>query len=514
MKRSSLSLRLESLESLESRRAPATLVDAKTVTFKDPAGDTATIVVSKPILTDAALANAIFTFDTGNVNGDNSAAQQLQTIDMRGFGNGLGVTVTGKDANGNPTKVDVGFVNATGVDLKSVAISGDLGRVIAGDAKPKTTGLGALTVDSIGVKGTTTQAAGGDLNTTITGALGKVAVAGDINAAFISVAGRIGPIHIGGSLVGGADDYSGSIQTTGNVGAIVIGGNVTGGDGQFSGVIEAKGVNFVSGSISSVTIGGNLVGGVGDNSAAVLATKNIGKVSVKSIAGGAGSPTAAIEALGRLSSVTVLGNVTGGTGDNSGEFGGIERLGPVHITGSLIGGSGADSGEFGGFAIGPVTIDGSVVGGTGDRSASIAALGIDRFLNQAFGRLTSVKIAGDVTGGSGGFSASILAGPAIGKITVGGNWTGASISAGWDPGPDGFLGTADDYVVAANSKISAIAIGGKVDGTAAAGDQFAFEASKVGSLKVNGAKVALKSGPKNDVNVPLGTQGDFILTEK
>jgi hypothetical protein len=52
-----------------------------------------------------------------------------------------------------------------------------------------------------------------------------------------------------------------------------------------------------------------------------------------------------------------------------------------------------------------------------------------------------------------------------------------------------------------------------VDGTAAAGDQFAFEATKVGSLSVNGARVTRKAGAKN-YNIVLGTPGDFKPIER
>src|SRR5436309_9446565 len=69
------------LESLESRLAPATLVNPTTLTYQDVDGDNVTVRFSKPVLSNVNADNVFF-FDTGSVNGDNSTPQQLQEIGL------------------------------------------------------------------------------------------------------------------------------------------------------------------------------------------------------------------------------------------------------------------------------------------------------------------------------------------------------------------------------------------------------------------------------------------------
>ena len=85
---------------------------------------------------------------------------------------------------------------------------------------------------------TDTQAVGGDLTSFISGSLGSLSVARDIKDAFISVTGAassngsIGPVTIGGSLIGGAGGESGSYLCHREyIGAIKIGRDIIGGEG-------------------------------------------------------------------------------------------------------------------------------------------------------------------------------------------------------------------------------------------------------------------------------------------
>ena len=63
----------------------------------------------------------------------------------------------------------IGAINAAGVDLGTVLISGDLGRIDAGDADLATAGVDFLKVRSLGRFGVTTQAAAA-MTTTVTAA--------------------------------------------------------------------------------------------------------------------------------------------------------------------------------------------------------------------------------------------------------------------------------------------------------------------------------------------------------
>src|SRR6476620_456120 len=69
------------IEPLESRRVLATLVNGTLVTYQDVDGDNVTVLLSKPLL-NAGNVNNIFKFNTGSVNGDNSAPQQLWELDL------------------------------------------------------------------------------------------------------------------------------------------------------------------------------------------------------------------------------------------------------------------------------------------------------------------------------------------------------------------------------------------------------------------------------------------------
>jgi hypothetical protein len=586
------------LEMLESRRTPATLVDAKTVTFQDVDGDAATIVFSKPVFTDNNKASVLI-FDTG-FGADNTTKQQLQTIDLTALPAGLSVTVTAKSANGGDGKVNVGFVNADGKDEGNLTIGGDLGRVIAGDAMTKTRGLAALTVGSLGVQGIATQEAGGDLNSQIAGALGKLSVTGDVNAAFVSVNGSIGPVQIGGSLLGDTVNPllsdSGEIQAQGSIGKVSIVGDVVGGLSGMSGAINANGnissvsiggslkagggfggidsglrvgkvniggditaatgsgsMDIEAGDLASLTVAGNVIGGAGVASARVEVQGNLGAVKIGgNLVGGLGDESAEISAFGAIASVVVAGDVTGGDGGFSAAIE-AERLGPVEVKslsggdgdlsgqidssngiakvtvhGNVAGGAGTLSASIKGAKVGPVTISGNFSGGDGLSSAAIQSdtrLGTVHITGNAVGGagqfsaeieatdITGVSIDGAVAGGSGQGSACIVAIHSVGQIKVGGNWTAASIAAGENPGPDGYFGTADDVAAATPGKIAGITIVGKVDGTAAAGDQFAFEAAQITSASIDGQKLALKAGALND-NMALGANGDFLLIEK
>jgi hypothetical protein len=430
------------LEPLESRRAPATLgADGKSVTFKDADGDTVTVAFNKAVLTDANK-DLVFDFDLGAVNGDNTTPQALQTLNLMGLVPGLKVTVTGVGGDG---KANVGWVEADGLDVSSVSVSGDLGRVTAGDATTKTPGLGTLNVGSIGQFGVTTQGLGGDLVTSIVGNLTKVTVTGDVTAARIHVVGSIGSATIGGKLAASAATAdTGLIDATGTIGAVKITGAIVGGAGDRSGIRAA-------GNIKSVTIGA-LTGDGGIESAAVVSTGgSVGPVVVTgAVQGGAGLRSASIRAPGTITqpipnnprvmtggaiaAVTVKGAVTG-LGPQSATVQAGRGIGKIDF-GSLNGGagdgSGAVSAQWG--SLGPVTVRGAIQGGPGLRSASFQANGTDPgalapadadpttlgygdvIVNG--GKITSVAVTGTITGNAAG-SAAVIAVRSIGPVKVG-----------------------------------------------------------------------------------------------
>src|SRR5262245_13715104 len=69
------------VEELQARLAPATLVNAMTVTYQDVDGDTVTVKISKPLF-NAATINAVLDFDIGSVNNSNALKQQLRMVNL------------------------------------------------------------------------------------------------------------------------------------------------------------------------------------------------------------------------------------------------------------------------------------------------------------------------------------------------------------------------------------------------------------------------------------------------
>ena len=131
---------------------------------------------------------------------------------------GAALSVKVKAVPGGDGLVNIGAINASAafppasgapvvtVDLKSITVQGDVGRVAVGTGIGPGAGLGALTVQSLGVDvggtggGVGAQFPGDHTATTIAGNLGNLTVAGDIEAASIFISGNLGATTIGGSL--------------------------------------------------------------------------------------------------------------------------------------------------------------------------------------------------------------------------------------------------------------------------------------------------------------------------
>ena len=471
------------IEPLESRIAPAAVF-----TFTDVDGDRVTIATSKG--TNAQLA-AILTHPAVGLG------EELQRIDFSldaatFAGTNLTVTAT-RTALGGDGLANVGFIDAgagdggAALDLGLVVIRGDLGRIDAGDAALGTAAVKGLTVQSMGLFGTTTQEAGGDLRSDLTGALGFLKVTGSFNGAQLHC-GSCGAIAIGGSLVGGSGSQSGAIFTTGALGPVKIGGDVVGGAGSSSGRISA------GGTLASVTVGGSVLGGDGIFSASIVGTTGLGPVKIGGrIAGGDGDSSARIfSTFGKVGSVSIGGALLGGLGEESGSLSSDGAMGAVKIGGSIVGGSGAESGRIrSGGALGAVTLGGSLVGSGADETGRIGAVGA----------MGVVKIGGDIEGAGGENSGGLFAGGILAGVSVGGSVFGG---AGVD---SGFIYT--------NAGLGPVKIGGDLVGGSAygagsincgiltevnaasiviGGSVLGGSADLTGSITVSGALGALKIG--------------------
>jgi len=489
------------LESLESRLALAAVV-----TYTDIDGDIVTAKTSKG--TSADLETALVR--SGGANG------QLLLVDFVTNPVFAGTTfaLSAKKAGGGDGFVAVGEIRAD-VDLGAVSLQGDLGRISAGDVNVATPGVASLSVASLGRYGTSTGAP--SLSSLVIGAVPTFTVKGDVVETQVVIqSGGIGKLSIGGSLIGGADDESGSFNAANGIASVTLKGNLVGGSGNASGRIMSSsgalgtvsvgnailggagaesGTVFAAQQVQSVTIAGNIVGGSGDRSGSILVAAVSKIVSVGgSVIGGRGFTSGGVGAAGRLAAVRVAGDVRGGEGPSSGVIGAEGSLGTVSLRGSLLGGAGDRSGlvlSLG--AIGSVTTGGAIVGGSGRNSGSvvagfsgspgdIASVTVGQSLigggGEASGQITApvgsiatVTVKGSVVGGSGsGSTGAIVAGQNLGTVAINGNLVGgAGVGSG---------------VVGGVARISTVGIKGSLIGGAGQTSGTVFAIGSIGTADI------------------------------
>jgi hypothetical protein len=455
-------------EHLESRIAPAyalpTLVNARTVTYTDGDGDLVTITLSKGFFEDPndLLQNDFVFVD---VVGGVTNSKQLGRLDFVGDTvlDGANVTITAKPSRETPTSplrgdgmVNIGHIDATGIDLGAVNIRGDLGAIDAGDSNLKDGGLKSLTVLSLGEEGTLTGAP--DLVSNIVGAVGSIRVTGDIVDASISIdggatpsSGSLGSLFVGGSILGGGADDSGQVFLTGALGTVTIGGDLGGSSGVGSGLLQAA-------KFGTITIGGSVTGGSGESSGQIFAE-------------------------GAISKITIGGSMIGNDGVSSSVIS-AQSIGTLQIDGSVFGGFGADSGKIEvDTTITTLRIGGSLIGGP--------VLGLDS-ANSGYifvgGKLSSATIGGNIEGGNSatGFAntnTGYVDAGSIGSFTVGGSLIGGDDNGGT---------LTDSGVIRAVGTIGTLVIKGGIYGGDSSGsgrntDTGYVEADRLTTMTVNGS---------------------------
>lgn len=483
------------IEPLEARIAPATIaslqiINATTATYTDVDGDRVTVKVSV-----GDLHNATFTGIAG-LHGD-----QLQTLDLSGGGfDKANLTFSVSKVGGGDGLANIGYINSTGHDLGKVMVKGDLGRINAGSASATIPAVKSLTVYSMGRLGTDSQSAGGDLTSSIFGALGSLKVTRDVKTASIEVlGGRFGSITIGGSLIGGGTGTEGELYCDGDMGPVKIAGDVLGGDTSFSGYIQTRG------ELTSVTIGGSIIGGSGSLSGAIYSKFDIGPVKIgHNLQGGSGGNSGWIDCGGNLASLTIGGSVIGGLGNHSGAVYADDDLGPVKIGHDMLGGAGLSSGNIESDAsLASFTIGGSLIGGASGASGEIYCndnLGLVKighdikggadfnsghiFCRNTFAGLT---LGGSLIGGSGRRAGAIECQGDIGPVKIGHDLIGASIA--------GTASLEKSGVIESAGRIASVTIGGSIiTGSDSSTGSLTWNATiraaeEIGSLTVKGSLI-------------------------
>ncbi len=182
--------------------------DGKSAIFTDGDGDVVTVKIKGKT---AQLAPGDFTF--GFSTGGHA---QLLKLALDPTDAGATLTITSKrTAAGGDGLTNIGYLNATGVALGSVVVDGDLGRIDAGAVK-------ALTVQSLGALGLTTQGGTGSLVSNLTGNLGRLTVKASIHDASVLGTGSIGAVAINGSFLGGR------LSAGADLGTITVRGDIAG----------------------------------------------------------------------------------------------------------------------------------------------------------------------------------------------------------------------------------------------------------------------------------------------
>jgi hypothetical protein len=463
---------------------------------------------------------------------------QLRLLDLSDpTFNGASITFTVTKAGNGDGLAAVGRINGGANRFGTIAVRGDLGAITAVSNSAAMPAIQTLRVHSMGVYGLATQGGAGDLRSSLNGSLGALNVVGDVKEAIIFVDGTIGPVTIGGSLIGGALAHqSGSITARNGLGLVRIGGSIIGGSGIASGAVLCTqdiagvtvggsligGPGFTSGMIFSaegttgpvkitgdivggtgpfsgrvfgqtklvsVTVGGSLIGGSLNDSGLIHSAGNIGPIDIgHDVKGGSSLRSGFIDSIGNMGAINIGGSLIGGSGDGSGNIFSLGNTGVVKIKHDLQGGAGFQSGQiFSGAKLSGITIGGSLIGAAGGSSGSITA-----------GIMGAVKVGGNALGGTGAGSAEIVS-SRLASITIGGSLVGSSgansariatQSGGGDMGPvtigGDVLGDAifSGLIECLNGKLTAVTIGGSLRGGTARNSGMIFSQSDMGAVKI------------------------------
>jgi hypothetical protein len=340
---------------------------------------------------------------------------------------------------------DIGYLNATGVDLGGFTLRGDLGQIDAGDADYRTTGMGKLVLNSFGAKAATTQPVDAGLEylkSTIVGRLESLVVSnykdragrwilidivfpetgGFFAHAFLDVVADGNPAHSNYGTIGSividnlsprvllsesvpATQVSLSGEVTFAAGCIRAGGRigsaafsyVNGGPEAFSGSLWSRtGITSVvenpyPGGFAEVEGGdgdfsGSLVTGSPDNAAITSpGAKSIGSTRLRTLTGGGGKYSGAIYSEGTIGNLRFEA-VHGGAGERSGSIVAFGNLGAV-VLNAMLGGAGPQSGSI--LAKNAVSITAKVGLASGSSASGYSGI----FLNGTVGTLTIGELA-------------------------------------------------------------------------------------------------------------------------
>ena len=450
----------------------------KTATFTDLDGDKVTVKVTKGELLQKDF-----------VLRDAGIGAQLELLDLTapGFAGAAVTIISARQGGGGDGSVNVGYINAFGNDLASVTVDGDLGAIDAGDLTATTSGLKALTAQSMGVFGLSTG--GPDLASFIRGKLDKATIRGSIVGAVLS-SPSIGAITVSGSVVGTTADNSGQISGFSSLGSVTVGGSLIGGGGLFSGAIL--------GPFKSVTIAGDVLGGSGDSSGSLQAFADVGTLKIG-------------------------GDLRAGSGFGSGSFYLFNNFAAsVSIGGSLFGSASGASGSIDVKSAGTISIAGDmndsarVQVATTAKSITIGGSVFGSYIGSQLnpvGDIGTLKIGGSITQGAAQFGNNGISAKSITTLSVDGSIVGeeAGVEVNDALGAASITGSIVGATVRADS-IASLTLGGSLVGlNFGSSGEIEARTGSIGSLKITGDLRESSTGAGGRVLVPAGNLGSFSL---
>lgn len=504
-------------------RQPTIAPDGRSATFTDADGDRVTLVVSK-----GRLDPADFTLvAAGSGNGAQLLALNLSDDGAEFSGSNLALTAR-RTAAGGDGFVNLGYLNATGVNLGVVRVVGDLGQIDAGAGSVLVPALRSLSAQSLGRFAGQTEPVGSVPVSTIVGSATAIGIAGDILGPRLDVTGNLASLTVGRSVIGFSAALPGLVVVSGTLGVARIGGDVAGAADASTGRIDA-------GAIRDISIGGSLIGGAGEDSGSVSAgVGGIAKLTVRgSLFGQGGASSGAIFTPGALGRISVGGSLIGGSGEASGSIDSAAGIATLRVGGYVLGGAGNFSASIiSAGRIGSVAIAGSLLAPLASRlSIGSVSIGGDLFsVVSALGSANPTTAIEALAIGRitvrGDFSGSIFAGwdfvdglwknsdVAIGPIVIGGNAGTVRISAGVDPGANGSFADGDDRLVAGGnsaiqSQIASVLVRGQM-GRSDLGEHFGITAQRIGRLQTGVTVFPLTLGTDR---FDIGILGNTSLRE-
>ena len=334
--------------------------------------------------------------------------------------------------------------------------------------------------------------------------LGKISVTGDLGQIDITPLNPLKPALK--QLVVGSLGMMGEVnQIPGTVDPLLseIGGSVTK-------VIVKRNVQFASlfieGSLGNITVNGEF-NGLGALNSTQLAALGLATADV---AGGSTLANSGLSAgsIGQLNIKQSLNNAAVQSGGN---------IGSASVGGSVNRGAIVAGGN-----IGVVKVVNSITSDDINSPSVIAARGRLNPSNAAAAVAINVfTVRGDVTNaeiliGYDSSFAAVNPDAGLGKLTVRGNWTASSLTAGIADGGDDGFGRNDIAIPEAVAdtilaRIASIVIVGTVSGSAAGDDSFAITAERISKAKIGTTVLPLDKAVFDDILVDA--TDDFRIKE-